>query len=123
MMRQIALVSALLAACGGDRLDPHLQVLELEQVGVKAAPPPAVELVIVQDSGPEPDCSGLLEQREVGKVGKSSIQSNGKFAAGDMAGDAFIPLLYFNTKEQAMACAQGLRIREFRKGRWVTPFL
>ncbi len=85
-----------------------------ETVVVEEYPP-----VYVEPERLEPDCSGLFEQVTIGTVGKRPIKRNGKFAAGESLGDTFVPLLYFNKKAHAIACADTLEVRVFRRGSWV----
>src|SRR5512136_823515 len=66
----------------------------------------------------QPDCSGLLSQREFGQIGSRHVMQNGDYAAGEMVGRSFMPLLYFNTREDARACAQGLTIARWQNGNW-----
>lgn len=45
----------------------------------------------------------------------------GQWAAGSLAGDAFIPLLYFGTKDAAERCVRGqsdMQVRRYRAGTW-----
>lgn len=65
------------------------------------------------------DCSGLLSQREFGQINGRRIIENGEYAAGQFLGRSFVPIIYFNTFDEATSCAQGMEIAKWNGRTWV----
>jgi len=67
------------------------------------------------------DCSGLLSQREFGQIDGHRIMVNGQYAVGQFIGKSFVPVLYFNTLDEATSCAPDMEVAKWHNGTWVHP--
>ncbi len=120
------LILLVLVGCGRDEQNishivPKHSTHIVNQVPpvVQEEVPPQQEVGPIEIEEPEPDCSGLLEVRDIGSIGKKPVKSLGRFAAGSMVGSSFIPILYFNQLSQARDCVGDLEVREWRRGMWI----
>jgi hypothetical protein len=67
------------------------------------------------------DCSGLISQREFGTIDGHRIMINGEYAVGQFIGKSFVPVLHFNTLNEATSCAPNMEVAKWQNGTWVRP--
>lgn len=66
------------------------------------------------------DCSGLISNPDVGEIGAKRIRKLGAYAAGSMAGNSFIPIMYFHNMKDARSCVgDEMMIMKWDGNSWV----